>query len=123
MIIRTANKDIAIKNAMNDSFRQSGNRYPALLFNFNGEISAEDISAILSGSFQLLDDDENVLGEYDGYTTLKNISLSVGKVTTAEQERDALQATVAALEAEKAELASANAELSDTIDILAGGVE
>ena len=123
MIIRTKDKDIQIKNAINDSIRQSGNRYPALLFNFDGEISAEDITAILSGSFQLLDDDENVLGEYDGYTTLKNISLSVGKITTAEQERDELQATVAVLEAEKAELTSANAELTDTIDILAGGVE
>ena len=123
MIIRTKDKDITIQNAINDSIRQSGNRYPALLFNFNGEILAEDIAAILSGSFQLLDDNENVLGEYDGYTTLKNISLSVGKITTAEQERDALQAAVAALEAEKAALASANAELTDTIDILAGGIE
>lgn len=116
MIIRTENRDIKVINAIGDSIRKNGNRYPAILFNFEGEITTEDIAAILSGTFKLLDDEGNVLGEYDGYTTLKNVSLSVGKITTAEQERDALQAAVTALEAEKT-------ELTDTLNILAGGIE
>ena len=82
MIIRTLNKDIRVKNVIGQSVKQNGKTYPALAINFNDEIKFEDIKEILGGVFSILDDEENLQGEYAGYNTLKNSCLTIAKITS-----------------------------------------
>ena len=123
MIIRTNNKEINIKNIFTDFLKRGGKTYPALRFEFENEAPAEDVQALLSGSFEILDDNGEVLGVHEGYNTLKSVSVVVGKITTDEQKIEELEAAVAATEAEKSALAESlaqseavNAELTTTLE-------
>lgn len=128
MFIRANDKTIAIKNIISDTLKRNGKTYPALRFEFNNEATQEDVNALISGSFAILDDDGNILGTHEGYNTLKSISVVVGKITTDEQRIEELEATIANAEQEKAELneslATAQAEkeeLQSAIDVMVGG--
>lgn len=142
MIIRANNKEIHVKSVLGDFLKRSGKTYPALRFEFENAAAAEDVEALLSGSFEILDDSGEVVGAHEGYNTLKSVSVVVGKVTTAEQQIEELEATVAAAEAEKTALAESlaaseatnaelttnletaqaeNAELQSAINVMVGG--
>lgn len=123
MIIRANNKEINIKNIFTDFLKRNGKTYPALRFEFDNEAPAEDVQALMSGGFEILDDNGEVLGTHEGYNTLKSVSVVIGKITTDEQKIEELEATVAAKEAEKSALAeslaqseAANAELTTTLE-------
>lgn len=114
MIIRTNNKNINVKSVIGDSLKRNGYSYPALRFEFENEITANDITALMSGSFEILDDNENVMGSYEGYNTKGSISFVMGKVTTAEQKVVELEESLATTQAE-------NAELQEAINVMVGG--
>ena len=123
MIIRANNKEIYVKSILNDFLRRGGKTYPALRFEFENEAAAEDVQALMSGSFEILNDNGEVIGTHEGYNTLKSVTVVIGKITTAEQQIEELEATVAATEAEKSALAeslaqseAANAELTTTLE-------
>ena len=123
MIIRANNKEIYVKSILNDFLKRGGKTYPALRFEFENEAAAEDVQALMSGSFEILNDDDEVIGTHEGYNTLKSVAVVIGKITTAEQQIEELEATVAATEAEKSALAeslaqseAANAELTTTLE-------
>lgn len=123
MIIRTNDREIQVKTIFSDSLKRSGKVYPALRFEFAGEVSEEDITALTSGHFEIVDEAGSIIDLYEGYNTLKSVSVVVGKITTAEQQIEELEATVAATEAEKSALAeslaqseAANAELTTTLE-------
>lgn len=113
MIIRTNNKEIDVKNLIGETMRQNGKNYPALRIVFNGGVTAEELDALCSGVLEILDNDGNVVGTQDGYTTLGEHSLVIGKITTAEQERDNLAAALAAEEAKKPYIEILTANLDD----------
>lgn len=142
MIIRNGEKIVNIKSVISDTMKRNGKTYPALRFDFADEITAADLEALMSGSFEILDDEGNVLGVHEGYNTLKSLSVSIGKITTDEQKIEELEATVAATEADKAALEASladseatnaelttnletaqaeKAELQNAIDIMVGG--
>ena len=98
MIIIANEREINVESVISTTIRQNGKSYPALKFVFGGEITAEDIEALASGNIAI---DKSV---HDGYTTLGEISLIVGKVTTAEAERDSLASELTATKAEHAEM-------------------
>ena len=123
MIIRANNKDIQIKSVLSEKIKRNGNSYPALRFEFENEITADDITALTSGSFEILNDNGEVMGTHEGYNILKSVSVVIGKITTDEQRIEALEATIAATEAEKSALAESlaqseatNAELTTTLE-------
>lgn len=95
MIIRTNNKEINVKNLIGETMRQNGKNYPALRIVFDNDVTTDELDALCSGSLEILDNDGNVVGTQDGYTTLGEHSLVIGKITTAEQERDELAAALA----------------------------
>lgn len=72
--------EIDVESVVSTSISRHGKSYPALKFVFEGAITAEDIEAIASGDLQI--------GEFEhpGYTTRGEISMVVGKITTAEDE-------------------------------------
>lgn len=113
MIIRTNDKEININSIIGDSIRKGSRVYPALRFEFPTEVTASDIEALLSGTFDIVDDNGNVLGTHDGYNTLKSISVVIGKITSAEEEVIALEAELAAA---KTELADAHAALDIIVE-------
>ena len=142
MIIRNGNKTVNVVSILGDSLRRGSKVYPALKFEFEDQITSEDLAVLLSGSFEILDDNGNVLGTHEGYNTMKSLSVSIGKITTDEQKIEELEATVAATEADKAALEASladseaanaeltsnletaqaeNAELQNAIDIMVGG--
>lgn len=82
MIVNAKTKDVTVQAVASANIRKSGKTYPALKFTFPAEVTVEDVSELTSGKI--------VIGEntYEGYTTLGEISVTVGKITTAETERD-----------------------------------
>lgn len=82
MIVKAKTKDVTVQAVASANIRKSGKTYPALKFTFPAEVTAEDVNELTSG--------EIVIGgnTYDGYTTLGEISVTVGKITSAETERD-----------------------------------
>lgn len=111
MIIRANNKDIQVKSVLGEKIKRNGNSYPALRFEFENEITADDITALLSGSFEIVDDNDNVIGTYEGYNTKGSISFVMGKITTAEQKVVELEAEKANLETSLATTQAENTEL------------
>lgn len=85
MIINVNDKEVNVASVVSTTIHKNGKSYPAFKFIFEGEISAEDIAALSSGNISI---DGN---EHEGYTTLGEISMIVGKITTAEEERDELE--------------------------------
>lgn len=123
MIIRANDKEIQVKSILGDFLKRNGKTYPALRFEFDNEATSEEIEVLLSGNFEILDDNGEVLGVHEGYNTLKSVYVVVGKITTDEQKIEELEATVAATEAEKSALAESlaqseavNVELTTTLE-------
>ena len=85
MIIKVNDKEIEVTSVISTSISQNSKKYPALEFVFDGEIKAEDVESLTSGSFSIGED------VHEGYNTLNKISMVIGKITTAEQERDELE--------------------------------
>lgn len=116
MIIRANDVEVQVKSVISDKLKKNGTSYPALRFEFDNEIPAEAVSALMSGVIEILDDDGNVIGTHEGYNTKGSISLVVGKITTAEEK-------VAELETALADSQAANAELQEALNVVVGGSE
>lgn len=127
MIIRTNNKEIPVHNIHSELMRQNGNSYPALRFVFYGGVTEAELDALCSGMLEIVDDDGNVVGVHEGYTTRREHSFVVGKIETAEKERDELAAALAVEEAKKPYIASLVENLDDatasTVIPLYGGMK
>lgn len=121
MIIRANNKDIQVKSVLGEKIKRNGNSYPALRFEFENEITTDDVTALLSGSFEIVDDNDNVIGTYEGYNTKGSISFVMGKITTAEQKVVELEAEKANLETSLATTQAENTELQEAINVMVGG--
>ena len=121
MIIRANNKNIQVKSVLGEKIKRNGNSYPALRFEFENEITTDDVTALLSGSFEIVDDNNNVIGTYEGYNTKGSISFVMGKITTAEQKVVELEAEKANLETSLATTQAENTELQEAINVMVGG--
>lgn len=115
MIIRTNNKEINNVNIFGDVLKQNGKSYPALRIVFGGGVTAEELDALCSGVLEILDDSGNVTGVQEGYTTLGEHSIVIGKITTAEQERDNLAAALAVETAKAPYIETLTASLDDAM--------
>lgn len=82
MIVKTKSGDVTVQAVASANIRKSGKTYPALKFVFHSGATETDVNYLTSG--------EIVVGEttYEGYTTLGEIAVTVGKITSAETERD-----------------------------------
>lgn len=107
MIIRANDKEVIVKSILGDSMKRGLRDYPALRFEFENEITASDIETLISGSFEILDDEGNVQGKYDGYNTVKNLSISIGRITSEEQELIDLETEMSELRIENDEYQTA----------------
>lgn len=127
MIIRANNREIPVHNIHSELMRQGGNSYPALRFVFGGGVTEEELDALCSGMLEIVDDDGNVVGVHEGYTTRREHNFVVGKIETAEKERDELAAALAVEEAKKPYIASLVENLDDatasTVIPLYGGMK
>lgn len=121
MIIRTNGIDIQVKSVLGEKMKRNGNSYPALRFEFEDEITVDDVNALMSGSFDIVDDNGNVAGTYDGYNTKGSISFVMGKITTAEQKVVELEAEKVSLETSLETTQAENAELHEAINVMVGG--
>lgn len=115
MIIRAYDKTINAVNIIGETFRQNGKSYPALRFVLAGGVTAAELDALCSGNIEIIDDAGNVVGVHDGYTTRGEHSLVIAKITTAEQERDAMAAALAVEEAKKPYVESLIGSLDDAV--------
>lgn len=115
MIIRANNKEIAVTNVYSNTMRSNGKDYPALRIVLDGAVTAEEINALLSGNLEMADDNGNVIGVHDGYTTRGEHSITIGKITTTEQERDELAAALAVEEQKKPYIETLTAVLDDAM--------
>jgi len=118
MIIRTKDRDIKVIAVYDDILMEGKYTFPALRFEFEGNVSKEDIEALTSGSFDIVNDLGEVLGTHEGYNKLNKVSVSIAKVTTAEEQVVELQnslnnaeATISANQEEIQALEVENAEL------------
>lgn len=103
MLIKTESHDITVSSVVSTTIRRDGKSYPALKFVFSDEITAEDLAALSSGEIEI---EGNM---HEGYTTLGEISAVIGKITSSDDELNAL---VAEFESAKAE----HAEYKSTVD-------
>jgi hypothetical protein len=101
MIIKANNIEIPVSGIISEKITSNGKQYPALRFEFPAGVTEEQISALCSGAIEILEDSGNVIGTHIGYTTRRGLSFVVGKIETAEQERDELAAALAIEEAKK----------------------
>lgn len=113
MKIKTNGIEIPAQSVAGESMRQNGRSYPALRFVLSGGITDAELDALCSGHLELLDDSGSVVGVHYGYNTRKELSFVVGKVETAEQERDELAAALAVEEAKKPYVESLTTILDD----------
>lgn len=113
MIIKTNNAEITAKSIYSETMRQGGKSYPGLRIVFSGGVTAEEIDELCSGALEIHDDSGNVVGIHNGYTTRGELSLVVGKITTAEQERDTLAAALAVETAKAPYIETLTASLDD----------
>lgn len=113
MKIKVNDKIINVNAVYSDTIRQSGKTYPALRIVFDGGVTADELDTLRSGSIEILDDAGNVSGVHTGYTTLGEHSVVLGKVTTAERERDELSAALAAEQAKLPYIETLTANLDD----------
>jgi hypothetical protein len=113
MIIRTNEKSIEVKNLIGETMTRGGKSYPALRVVLPGGVTAEELAALCSGALEILDDSGELLGQQHGYTTPGDLSLVIGKITTAEQERDSLAAALAVETAKAPYIAALTQELDD----------
>ena len=111
MIIRVNDRDIIVNSVLSDSMKKNNKSFPALRFEFSDQITSEDVEALASGSFEILDDEGNLLGTHEGYTIKGSLSFTVGKITTADER-------ILELEDELSASRAANAELQDAINII-----
>lgn len=127
MIIKAKGMDIAVKNIYSETIRQNGKNFPAFRFVFDGGVTADELDALCSGAFEMFDDNGQIVGSHEGYTTRKELSFVLGKITTAEQERDELAAALAVEEAKQPYIESLTASLDDatasTVIPLYGGMK
>ena len=94
MIIKTKTHDIEVSSVASTTFYNDGKKYPALRFTFGGAVTEDDLIALASGE---LDIGGSI---HEGYNTLGEIAVIVGKITSAEQERDALENELAGVKTE-----------------------
>ena len=101
MIIKANNRELDVKSVIADKIQSNGKTYPALKFVFNGAVTDEDIQDLAAGKI--------VIDKYihKGYNTVGDISVTIGKITTAEQERDEIAAVLETTKQEKTELQEA----------------
>lgn len=121
MVIRANGIDIQVKSVFGEKMKRNGNSYPALRFEFDDEITVDDVNALMAGSFDIIDDNGNVAGTYNGYNTKGSISFVLGKITTAEQKVVELEADKASLETSLETAQAENAELQEAINVMVGG--
>lgn len=113
MIIKANGIDIAVKNIYSETIRQNGKNFPAFRFVFEAGVTADELDALSSGAFEMYDDNGHIIGSHEGYTTRKELSFVLGKITTAEQERDEYAAALAVEEAKKPYIEALVAEIDD----------
>lgn len=88
MVISTKNRNIPVKNILGETMRHNGKSYPALRIVFRDGVTGEELTSLCSDSFEILDEHGKVVGVQEGYNTLGEHSVVIGKITTPEQERD-----------------------------------
>ena len=113
MIIKTATKEITASAAIGTTISKDGKNYSALKLIFPQGVSDADIAALTGGVFHIVDDSGSVSGVYEGYNTLKEISVIIGKITTEEQQIEALTAALAEEEAKNPLIEKAILSLDD----------
>ena len=118
MIIRANKKEIKVKAIFGDSLKRGGKSYPALRFEFEKGATAEEVEALLSGNFEILNDNGEVVATHEGYNTLKGVSVVVGKITAEEQRIEELEAELAAVTEEKAVLTAEVATVTEEKAVL-----
>lgn len=127
MIIRANDKTINAVNILGENIRKNGKTYPALRIMFSGSVTVDELDALCSGKLEITDDEGNVVGVHDGYTTRGEHTFVVAKITTAEQERDELASALAVEEAKKPYIETLTANLDDatasTVIPLYGGMK
>lgn len=105
MIIKTNSHDINVSSVISTTIRKDGKSYPALKIIFDGAVSSEDIAALTSGEITIGDTVQ------EGYNTLSEVAVIVGKITTAEQD-------VAALESELVKVNAEHEEYVETVETI-----
>lgn len=111
MIISANGKHIEVNSVISETIKSGTKKYPALRFEFAENISSEDIAALMCGTFDILDDDGNVLGTHEGYNTRGSLSVVIGKITPVEKELEAVE-----LELNKEK--EVNRTLNNEVDVL-----
>jgi hypothetical protein len=104
MKIRTANTEFPVVKIVSEAMKKGVYTYPALKIVLPDSIPAEYVSEILSGKFDIIDDMGNVAMTYEGYKTLKEISITVGRITTADERVEELESELETTQAEHAEM-------------------
>ena len=127
MKIRANGMDISVLNTIGATVHRNGKVFPALRIVLPGGITETELEALCSGHLELMDDNGNVVGVHDGYTTRGEHVFTVAKITTAEQERDEMAAALAVEEAKKPYIETLTANLDDatasTVIPLYGGMK
>lgn len=112
MKITTKNHETIVESIVSTTIRKNGKTYPALKFIFTGEVTAEDIEAITSGEIFINE------SKHEGYTTLDEISVTVGKITTAEQQRDEIENELVATRVERDEIKGEHEEYKGAVSTI-----
>lgn len=149
MVIRGKNGVQVNVKAVHTDVIKGINNYPAFRFEFENEVTADQVEALIGGSFDILDDNGNATSTYEGYTTLHDIVVIVGKITEADKKVEELEVALADEQTKNATLESnltetqtaladeqakndilqnsldvaeaANVELQDALNIVVGG--
>lgn len=85
MKVNANGQEMEVTGVYGEKYKRDGREYPALRFVFPAAVTAEDLSALLCGNLEFSG------AAHEGYTTLGGVSVTVAKVTAAEEELEAAQ--------------------------------
>jgi chromosome segregation ATPase len=117
MKIRTSTREIEVASIIGETIKSGSHQYPAVKFVMPNGITAEDLAALSEGSFTIVEVNER--GEeveyvHEGYTSIREVSVTIAQINTVEQQIADLESQLAILRAEadatKDELESTKAE-------------
>lgn len=112
MKIVAGEMEIQVLGAFEDFLYEQDQKRPALRMRFGRMLSQDEMAALNGQTIALIDDTGAQIGSYEGYNTVHECIVTMVRVSTVEQERDALDQEMQTV---RLALASAGISLEDLL--------
>ena len=115
MKVKANNIVVSIKNYYEKTTESNEEISSTIRFSFDGGVTDSELKALCSGKIEVIDDNGDVIGVYEGYTEKRSHVFVIEKIVNKNQERDELAAALAVEEAKKPYIEALTAAIDDAV--------